>query len=183
MNKITFIIPSLNRKTLKDTVNSIINQSNPNWNCIIIYDGVKGQKFKDDRIKTIQIKKTGVEKNELHHGMSGLVRNYGLEICDTEWVGFVDDDDTIHENYVETLFEKYNSYDLVIWRMVNDKGLIIPRNNTISYGNVGISFCYKNKYNIRFDNNRDGEDFDFIEKLISATNNFIITDEIFYYFK
>lgn len=183
MSEITFVIPSLNRESLKETVNSILKQTNPNWKCIIIYDGVKGEVFEDDRIKTIYIKKTGIEKNNFNfHGMSGLVRNYGLEICETEWIGFVDDDDTIDEKYVETLFKKYNSYDLVVWRMVDKKGLVIPRNNSIHFGNVGISFSYKNKYNLRFDVNRDGEDFDFIKKIMSKTNNFIISDEIFYYF-
>jgi hypothetical protein len=66
--------------------------------------------------------------------------------------------------------------------MGDKKGLVIPRNNSIHFGNVGISFSYKNKYNLRFDVNRDGEDFDFIKKIMSKTNNFIISDEIFYYF-
>ena len=54
-NKITFIIPSLNRPTLERTIESLINQTNPNWKCVIIYDGVDGNSFEDDRIKTIKI--------------------------------------------------------------------------------------------------------------------------------
>jgi hypothetical protein len=53
--------------------------------------------------------------------------------------------------------------------------------NELVFSNVGISFCYKNKFeNLFFDNNRDGEDFDFLMKLQSLTTNFIITPEIFY---
>ena len=47
---ITFIIPSVNRKTLTNSVNSILNQTNPNWKCVIIYDGVDGITFNDKRI-------------------------------------------------------------------------------------------------------------------------------------
>ena len=50
-NKITFIIPSLNRPTINRSVESLLNQTNPNWECIIIYDGVDGVEFNDERIK------------------------------------------------------------------------------------------------------------------------------------
>ena len=49
-NKITFIIPSINRTTLTNSVNSLLNQTDKNWKCIIIYDGVDGIKFKDNGI-------------------------------------------------------------------------------------------------------------------------------------
>jgi hypothetical protein len=53
--------------------------------------------------------------------------------------------------------------------------------NDLVFARVGISFCYKNKFDkLLFDNNRDGEDFDFLMKLKSLTNNWVITPEIFY---
>ena len=176
---ITFIIPSINRKSLTQSINSLINQTNPNWRCIIIYDGVDGKIFNDYRIETIKIDKLGGES--FAHGMSGLVRNEGLKICKTEWIGFLDDDDTLHPDYVNLLFSKYSDLDFIIWRMVLPSGLIIPRNNNISFGNVGISIAYKNKFdNLFFDSNRDGEDFDFVNKLLLLSNNYIITPEIYY---
>jgi hypothetical protein len=99
----------------------------------------------------------------------------------TDWIGFLDDDDTLDSNYVHTLFDKYTDYDFVIWKMKYTNGLILPRGNTIEFGDVGISYCYKNKFeNLRFDKNRDGEDFDFLIKLKSLTNNFIIAPEVYY---
>lgn len=179
--KISFIIPSLGRDTLSRSIDSLLKQKNPNWECIIIFDGVDPINFDDERIKTIKTEKIGgFTKN---HGTSGLVRNFGLRICNTEWIGFLDDDDTIHENYVETLFEKYNDYDFIIWRMKYLDGRILPptENNHLSYGNFGISFCYKNKFNdLFFDSNREGEDFDFVHKLKGITTNFIVAPEIFY---
>jgi glycosyltransferase involved in cell wall biosynthesis len=178
---ITFIIPSLNRLTLTRTIDSLFKQTNPNWKAIIIFDGVDGKNFDDERIKTYKIDKIGSFSS--HHGMAGLVRNYGIEKSDSEWIGFLDDDDTIDEKYVETLQKKYFNYDFVIWRMELENGFIIPRlnNEKISFGNVGISFCYKNKFNnLRFKNNRDGEDYDFVCELKTLSENFIITSEIYY---
>jgi glycosyltransferase involved in cell wall biosynthesis len=141
---ITFIIPSINRESLTQSINSLINQTNPNWRCIIIYDGVDGKLFNDPRIETINIDKIG--SKSFTHGMSGLVRNEGLKLCKTEWIGFLDDDDTLHPDYVNTLFSKYYELDFIIWRMKFSDGLVIPRTDKISFGDVGISIAYKNKY-------------------------------------
>lgn len=179
--KITFIIPSINRPTITKTVESLIKQTNPNWECIIIYDGVDGESFNDERIKTIKIDKIGGFSD--HHGKSGLVRNEGLRLAKTEWIGFLDDDDTINEKYVETLFEKYSEYDFVVWRMKYTTGMVIPRltNNDLIFGNVGISFCFKNKFeDMLFDNNREGEDYDLLMKLRSLSDNWTITPEVYY---
>jgi UDP-glucose:(glucosyl)LPS beta-1,3-glucosyltransferase len=178
-NKITFIIPSVNRETLTNSVNSLLNQSNPNWKCIIIYDGVDGIEFSDERIKYLKIEKLG--GSSPYHGMSGLVRNAGLDLVDTDWIGFLDDDDTLDPTYVDTLFHKYNDYDFIIWKMIYPDGNVSPQRDSIQFGNVGISYCYKNKFeNLRFDNNRDGEDFDLLLKLKSLTNNYIVTPEVMY---
>ena len=178
---ITFIMPSLNRPTIVDSIQSLLKQTNPNWKCIIIYDGVDGADFKDDRIKIIKIDKTGII-NPIH-GQSGLVRNFGIKETKTEWIGFLDDDDTLHQDYVKDLFEKYSKYDFVVWRMVYANGMILPRpdNDELSFGNVGISFCFKNKFeNLLFENNRNGEDYDMVTKLKSLTSNFIVAPEVYY---
>lgn len=182
-NEITFIIPSINRPTLTRSVESLLNQTNPNWKCIIIYDGVDGLNFEDKRIKSIKIEKKGIIGG--YHGQSGLVRNHGLALCDTNWIGFLDDDDTLHPDYVSLLFEKYNDYDFVIWRMKNcltPMSVYPPlHSEELSFGRVGISFCYKNKFeNLIFDSNNEGEDFDFILKLKELTLNYIVTPEVYY---
>lgn len=180
-NEITFIVPSMNRPTLTRSVESLLNQTNPNWKCIIIYDGVDGLNFDDKRIKSIKIEKTGVMGQ--FNGQSGLVRNYGLVLCDTNWIGFLDDDDTLHPGYVNLLFEKYSDYDFVVWRMKDTSGRVFPRLDyeDLIFGNVGISFCYKNKFeNLSFESNGDGEDFVFISELKNLSSNYIITPEVYY---
>lgn len=181
MSLITFIIPSINRPTIDNTIQSLLNQTNPNWNCFVLYDGVIGKEFDDPRVKTFNLQKLG-KKGE-KHGNAGLVRNEGIKMCTSEWIGFLDDDDTIDSNYVDTLNKKYQSYDFVVWRMKTTDGKIYPdlkRNNLIR-NQVGISISFKNKFpDIIFDNNDDSEDFEFVDKLQNTTNNFIITPEIFY---
>lgn len=177
--KITFVIPTIGRKSLINSINSLINQTNPNWNCIVVFDGIDKIEFTDERITSIAIPKMG--GRSMVHGMSGLVRNEGLKLCKSEWIGFLDDDDTLDSNYVEVLMKKYKDYDFVIWRMIDMNGNIIPRNHSLIFGNVGISISFKNKFeNLFFDRNRDGEDFDFIKKLLEKTNNYTISSEILY---
>lgn len=178
--KITFIIPSINRDTLVDSVDSLLKQSNPNWKCIIIYDGVDGKTFDDERITTIKIDKTGW-KNE-----AGMVRDHGIVLADTEWIGFLDDDDTLHPDYVKTLLEKYSDYDFVVWRMQYATGKILPPlwSDYLQLNEVGISFCYKNKFDgLLFSGNIAGEDFYFIQKLISLTNNYKVAPEVYYFIR
>lgn len=179
--KITFIIPSLNRPTLDKTIDSLLNQTNPNWKCIIVYDGVDGEKFDDERITTIKIEKVGLIGPI--NGQSGLVRNEGIKLANTEWIGFLDDDDTIHSEYVSALFKNYSNYDFIVWRMKYENGHILPELNRtdLVFGKVGISFCYKNKFDdLLFDSNRNGEDYDLVKKLESLTDNWIITPEVYY---
>ena len=150
----------------------MIAQTDKDWKAIIIYDGVEGREFSDRRIKTIHIEKTGSGTK------AGLVRNVGITNCDTEWIGFLDDDDSLDIDYVKTL-KKYLDYDIVIFRMVYPNGDIRPqlKDEKIRFANVGISFAYKNK-GILFDENKKGEDFAFISKIIK--DNYIITPEICY---
>lgn len=179
---ITFIIPSLNRPTIKRTVESLLNQTSDKWKAIIIYDGVDGEQFEDERIKTVKIDKTGLVGPK--NGQSGLVRNEGIKIVDTEWIGFLDDDDSIEPNYVDTLFKKYNDYNFIVWRMKYENGLVLPpfSMNELVFARVGISFCYKKSVfsNLLFKQNRDGEDFDFLMELKNKSNKFIITPEVMY---
>ena len=179
---ITFIIPSINRPTLFRSIQSLINQSNPNWKCIVVYDGVGGINFDDERIKTIKIEKTGLIGPA--NGQSGLVRNEGIKIVDTEWIGFLDDDDSIEKDYVKILDEKYKKHDFVVWRMKYENGMVLPpfHLNELVFARVGISFCYKKSIfkELFFSQNRDGEDFDFLMELKKQSNKFIITPEVMY---
>ena len=94
---ITFIIPTIGRNTLINTIKSLQNQTNMNWNAIIIFDGIKSnlKHINYPNINIIEIEKKGQSINS-----AGNVRNEGIKLVKTPWVGFVDDDDILMNNYV-----------------------------------------------------------------------------------
>ena len=175
---VTFIIPTINRESLEQSINSLKSQTNSNWFCKVIFDGVDVIDFNDDRIECVKIEKNGfIGPN---NGQAGLVRNIGIGLVKTEWVAFLDDDDTVNSDYVDLLLNKYNNRDFVIFKMKYKNGLVLPKDNTIIFGNVGISIAFKNSLESKFKNNRDGEDFDFIIDLKNKSSNFCVSDEIMY---
>ena len=104
---ITFIIPTIGRDSLKNSVNSLLNLKDNNWNALIIFDGIKNNLFdkfdkfdeydkdnednkidnkdnkidnKDNKIDN-RIKIIEIEKSghEDIKNNAGLVRNIGFE--------------------------------------------------------------------------------------------------------
>ena len=162
---ITFIIPSIGRSTITRTIKSLQNLNNPNWEAIVVFDGVKSNitHIKDSRIKYYEKKKTGSSN------MGGSTRNYGIhKVKKSEWIGFVDDDDTLSPNYINSLLDNKN-VDCIIYRMYNKStDEILPHldSKTIKKNSVGISFGVKKdilkKNNFK---NSPTEDYDLLYKL------------------
>lgn len=190
---ITFIIPSINRDTLLQTLLSIINQTNTQWKAILIFDGCEPSSpelfhlLQDDRFLYFSIHKTGIESNTNNiHGKAGFVRNIGMQLVTTPWIGLVDDDDTLTPNYIDTLINEYHqtpNADLILFRMLN-KIHIYPPNQlmTIERNKVGISFCFQTKLvqeGFRF-NQSQNEDFEFIHQIDQAHKIIVISSEITY---
>lgn len=146
MAKVTFIIPTVGRETLDLTITSLIEQTNPNWNAIIVFDGIEPNiKCVDPRIKIMQCEKIGEGVNS-----AGNVRNYAVQHVETEWIAFVDDDDTVSNDYVECLFEeaaKNLELDVIVFRMIYKNNMILPPLDctTLILCSVGISFSLKTK--------------------------------------
>jgi glycosyltransferase involved in cell wall biosynthesis len=137
---ITFIIPSIGRPTLPKTLDSLKKMADPHWQAIVMFDGIAPTIQSDDpRITVLRMEKTGT----LNH--AGRVRNEAIRHATTEWIGFVDDDDTLNPSYVTDLrAHLVDNPDVVIFRM-QDKHLIIPPPDHTDFiiNHVGISFCAK----------------------------------------
>lgn len=178
--KITFIIPSINRPSLPRTIDSLIRQKNPNWKAIIIFDGVKSNiNINDNRFSIMNIDKIGKRNN------AGEVRNIAIKEVNTEWCGFVDDDDMLLNNYVELFYEYITneSYlDVILFRMKIFNN-IVPKNNknNLIVNNVGISFCTKTDIlkEYKFIPG-DTEDFNLINRLNKDKKKIMISDKITY---
>jgi glycosyltransferase involved in cell wall biosynthesis len=143
--KLTFIIPTIGRTTLTDTLNTLKNQSNSNWKAIIIFDGIEPTLSVDDeRVKIIKKNKLRKSRNS-----AGIVRNFGINLVETEWVAFLDDDDAVKNSYVETFYNELliDNNDVIIFRMLRHNGAILPPPNCDNFNpcQVGISFAVKKK--------------------------------------
>ena len=179
---ITFIIPTIGRKTLSNSIKSLLEQDDNNWNAIIIFDGVKNidlVNINDNRIKCIEIEKMN---------SAGYIRNIAFNyMSNTDWIGFLDDDDTISSDYISKL--KYEIYlnpsiDVCIFRMGYENGCILPNKSVrnILLGKVGISFAIK-KYIIdttKFQN-FICEDYIFLKELEKKKYKIIISSYTTYF--
>jgi glycosyltransferase involved in cell wall biosynthesis len=184
---ITFIIPTVARPTLLRALQSLVAQTVLDWKAIVVFDNVKPDfdLVDDDRITYLF---TPTKLGVFHqHGQGGAVRNYGIRRANSSWLAFLDDDDSLTNDYVEHFYRHTheNELDFLVFRMVK-QGTIYPHpdyTNQLEECNVGISFCVRRKYledrNIWF-NNGDTEDFHIIRSIRDSGARYIIAKEVVY---
>lgn len=146
----TFIIPSINRPTLQRAIDSAAKQA-PYL----------------------------VEIDKNHIGASSI-RNGLIKQAITEWVSFLDDDDTVTEDYVERLreeTEKHPEADVIIFReyfisdLMDNEGRKYPDHfiwnvPVVHWGQIGISFSVKRDVALKHPFIEEpNEDFHFIARL------------------
>lgn len=100
---ISIIIPTYNRADIiSETLDSILNQTYQNWECIVVDDGstdatadvMNGYLQKDSRFKYCH------RPQDRRAGGNGA-RNYGFEICRGDYVQWFDSDDIMFSRYLE----------------------------------------------------------------------------------
>jgi glycosyltransferase involved in cell wall biosynthesis len=147
---ITFVIPTIGRESLPQTLESLIKQSVPDWKAVVVFDGIEPSiQIVDPRISVARVQKTGWLEDNLN-GRGGYVRNAGIKLADTEWIGFVDDDDALDPTYIEALkaaLAQDPIAEVVIFRMKFWDGGIKPKLGaaTFELEGVGISFCVRRR--------------------------------------
>lgn len=189
----TFIIPSIGRTTLINTLESLHKQSNDNWNAIVCYDATPPIIPQHDKIHQIV---TSTKLGEYHSSIryagsvGGMVRNYAIEyalqrnLCDN-FLAFVDDDDSLASEYIKNIIDcqKYNP-DIVLFKLKNIDGTIIPKSmKPISQlsGDVGMSFAIKKEVYKKVQFRPSGyEDFDFLLQADLAGLNIYQSDYVGY---
>ena len=119
---ISVIIPVYNREqTIGRCLDSILNQSYGNWECILVDDGstdrtghiCEAYVRKDNRLRVYHQENKGVS----------VSRNKGLEYACGNYITFVDSDDYVHPDYLLKLREAVEGYDMSI------AGLVVRREN------------------------------------------------------
>jgi glycosyltransferase involved in cell wall biosynthesis len=182
---ITFIIPSKNRPTLNRTLSSLITQTDPNWCALVIADGFTPPLFSDNRIQSISTEKLGKVGTSNH---AGELRNIAAMEANTEWVGFVDDDDTLTSQYVSILKNELvqrPNLDFVIFRMQATDFKVLPPYGATDFKpfSVGISFAVRTKHmkdGFKFVSS-DIEDYLLLNKMRMMNLTFHISDYITYH--
>lgn len=111
--KVSIIIPVYNAENyLERAVSSVLKQTYKNIELILVDDGSKDNSpalcdilaKKDDRIIVVH----------KENGGPSSARNKGIEVATGDYVEFVDADDYVEENCVETLVNNIDESDLVI---------------------------------------------------------------------
>ncbi|WP_339916368.1 glycosyltransferase family 2 protein [Yeosuana marina] len=123
MKLVSIIIPVYNRvQLIGETLNSILNQTHNNWECIVVDDGstddtirvVKQYNQKDSRIKLYN-------RPEKYIKGANACRNYGFEKSNGDYINWFDSDDIMMSNFIEkkvTILEK-EPLDFVVSHSVN----------------------------------------------------------------
>lgn len=112
---ISVVLPTYNVvRCLEKCLDSLIDQTYSNIEILVVIDGATDGSYelaqeyetKDSRIKVIYQENAG----------SGPARNNGIKHSRGEFIAFVDPDDWVNKDYIETLVElqKQKDYDLVI---------------------------------------------------------------------
>ena len=183
MKTVSIIIPVYNaEKTIRKCIESIIKQSSENWEVIAIDDGSSDESYAilqeyaksyPDKIYALTQKNAGVTKT----------RERGIQNAHGTYIMFVDNDDYIESNYVETFIREIESgdYDCVVggYRRVNDEKKILFQYSPISkWMQYSIMTTWANifkkeilfKYDIHFLDYAIGEDLYFNMKLFYNTD-------------
>ncbi len=121
--KISIVLPAFNaEKYIEQSIQSVINQTTKEWELIIVNDGSTDSTSKiceqyaekyPDEIKVFHKKNEG----------QFLTRLYGIQQCKGEYIGFLDADDRLHEEYVSRLLKCIKEYqpDIICFGFVENR--------------------------------------------------------------
>lgn len=145
---ITFLIPSIGRPSVQAAVDSLYKQTIPNWRAIVCFDRVQPNIQPSEKVSVMVCDDQDPVKFR-----AGLVRNYARKHVKTEWVGLLDDDDSVTPDYVDKLKQCGPNSDIVVFQMIYQGGRVLPPNRHTEFlrkGRVGISFAFRNSINVAF---------------------------------
>ena len=104
--KVSILIPNYNSANyVIETLNSVLNQSYPNWECIVVDD--------HSTDNSAALVKDYCDNNPLKFKFfvnprkgACAARNYGFDQCDGEFIHFLDADDILSENKIQKQVER-----------------------------------------------------------------------------
>ena len=110
---VSIIVPVYNREdTLKKCVNSLLNQTYPNIEIVLVNDASTDASLDISESLSHSFRQVTVITNESNSGAS-VSRNVGIRHSSGEWLMFVDADDYIDSGYISSLMEHTENTTLV----------------------------------------------------------------------
>lgn len=168
MKKVVYIIPTLNRDSLFNSITSILTE--------------------DPYAKVVLKQGSTAGENRNAGILPEIIANTVVEDY-SDWIVFLDDDDFLRKGY---LLQLEDDYDIVVLKMLQN-GIIIPRDNNLRGGNVGINFAIKTSFltgimtsggtintSYLFDSLGHAEDWRFLEKILQHNPKIRITEDVYY---
>jgi glycosyltransferase involved in cell wall biosynthesis len=119
---VSVIIPLYNAENyIKDTIGSVLNQTYPNIEIIVIDDHSTDQSYQ--LVETFQSNKIRLVKNPKKGACSA--RNYGFELSKGDFIQYLDADDILQENKIETQVKLIHNNTTIVascgWNFFEDE--------------------------------------------------------------
>lgn len=152
---VSIIIPVYNvSKYLARCVDSILRQTYSNFELLLIDDGST-----DDSGSICEMYACADLRIKVFHKKNGgpsSSRNYGLDVSNGDWIIFIDSDDYVSDDYIETFFKYNKSFDEKIH--VVQGFHVFSNDKSIDYKEIHYSYTElyinDNKINYSIERNR-----------------------------
>jgi glycosyltransferase involved in cell wall biosynthesis len=103
---LSVIIPSYNSEVfLSETIQSVLNQSYENWECLVIDDGSEDNTA--DLVKQFILKDRRISYYRQENAGLAASRNYGISLAKGKYIQFIDSDDVLFEDKLNVLVREY----------------------------------------------------------------------------
>lgn len=198
--KISVIIPVYNVEPsfIETAINSVLNQTYKNIEIIVVNDGSTNENTLN-YLKTIDNPLIKIINQE-NKGVGGA-RNAGIETSIGDYIGFLDSDDWLDNNFYEVLCKlcEENDADIACGTLTR-VGLNFQKTMDHFKNNIVTDFCKKMKYitngsissklfkkelfsNIRFQEHTFYEDNPVLVEALVKSNKVAFTNKVKYYYR
>ncbi|WP_281766476.1 glycosyltransferase [Neptunitalea lumnitzerae] len=132
---VSIIIPTYNRANLlRETLDSVFNQTYSNWECIVIDDGSSDDTF--DLMKEYQLKDSRFQfykrPDTILPGGNGA-RNYGFTKSKGGYINWFDSDDIMHTSLLEKKMEAFMKNQNLCYCLCQMRAFQIDRQGKVNW--------------------------------------------------
>lgn len=184
--KLSIIIPAYNADDYLPPLLDCLNKQ--------MQDGVEVLIIDDESKNPVKCSYKWAKVIRQKNAGPGLARNRGLDNCTGDYIAFIDADDMVSPNYIDTILKKIDAehfdYCYLSWRSMPGQGWQVSvKLNSVEDEFPGYNLCVWNRVykrdligDMRFSKNKLwSEDADFIYRLKERGKKAFISDFMYYY--